>query len=96
MPRDLLPYSKVDELGVIHLTRNHGWVNPWNPAIANCIRSNHDISWIPTVTKCLCLIYYLTNYAAKDDVSPYQMLLKAALLKKSIEKAKTTLNPDAY
>jgi hypothetical protein len=95
MPRNLRPHSEVDELGVIHLARNHGWVNPWNPAIASCIRSNHDISWIPTVTKCLALIYYLTNYATKDDVSPYQMLVKAALLKQSIEKAKATQTPDA-
>jgi len=95
MPRDLLPASKVDELGVIHLARNHGWVNPWNPAIASCIRSNQDISWIPTAVKALCLIYYITNYATKDDVSPYQMLVKAALLKRSIEKAKATLEPNA-
>jgi hypothetical protein len=95
MPRDLVPDSEVDEFGVIHLARNHGWVNPWNPAIASCVRSNQDISWIPTVVKALCLIYYVTNYATKDDVSPYQMLLKAALLKQSIEKAKATLTPDA-
>jgi len=95
MPRELRLQSEVDELGVIHLSRNNSWVNPWNPAIASCIRSNHDISWIPTVTKSLCLIYYLTNYATKDDVSPYQMLLKAALLKQSIEKAKANPAPDA-
>jgi hypothetical protein len=69
MPRDLLPNSEVDEFGVIHLARNHGWVNPWNPAIASCIRSNQDISWIPTVAKALCLIYYVTNYAVEDDCS---------------------------
>jgi hypothetical protein len=63
--------------------------------MASCIRSNQDISWIPTVAKALCLIYYITNYATKDDVSPYQMLVKAALLKQSIEKAKATLTPDA-
>ncbi|PVH69294.1 hypothetical protein DL98DRAFT_505961, partial [Cadophora sp. DSE1049] len=95
MPRELRLNSEVDEFGVIHLTRNHGWVNPWNPAIASCIRSNQDISWIPTVAKTLCLIYYVTNYATKDDISPYQMLVKAALLKRSIEQAKVTLTPDA-
>jgi hypothetical protein len=95
MPRSLVSASTIDELGVIHLARNHGWVNPWNPAIASCIRSNQDISWIPTVAKALSLIYYVTNYATKDDVSPYQMLLKAALLKRAIEKAKATLTPDA-
>jgi hypothetical protein len=95
MPRNLVPHSYADENGVIHLARNHAWVNPWNPAIASCIRSNHDISWIPTVAKCLSLIYYQTNYATKDDITPHQMLLKAALLKDSIEKAKASLTPDA-
>ena len=45
--------------------------------------------------KSLALIYYLTNYATKDDVSPYQMLIKAALLKESIEKAKANPTPNA-
>lgn len=35
MPRDLVSEAKVDELGVIHLARNHSWINPWNPAIAS-------------------------------------------------------------
>jgi hypothetical protein len=35
MSRDLFKTSKVDEHGVIHLARNHPWVNPWNPAIAS-------------------------------------------------------------
>lgn len=95
MPRDLVPISKVDDCGLIHLARNHAWINPWNPAIASCVRSNHDISWIPTVSKSLSLIYYITNYATKDDVSPWQMVAKAALLKQSIEKAKVADPPTA-
>ena len=93
MPRDLVPESKIDELGIIHLARNHAWVNPWNPAIASCIRSNHDISWIPTVSKSLALLYYITNYATKDDISPWQIVAKAALLKQSIDQAKATISP---
>ena len=95
MPRELLSTSKIDTLGVIHLARNHPWINPWNPAIASYIRSNHDLSWIPTIAKSLSLVYYLTNYATKDDLSPQQILIKAALLKRTIEKAKSTLTPDA-
>ncbi|CAI7569062.1 unnamed protein product [Penicillium discolor] len=37
IPRDLVPTSKVDEFGLIHLARNHAWTNPWNPAIASCM-----------------------------------------------------------
>jgi hypothetical protein len=95
MPRDLVPVSKIDECGLIHLARNHAWINPGNPAIASCVRSNHDISWIPTVSKSLSLIYYITNYATKDDVSPWQMVAKAALLKQSIGKAKVAEPPTA-
>jgi hypothetical protein len=87
MPRDLEPVSRADDLGVVHLARNHGWINPWNPAIASCIRSNQDISWIPTVSKCLSLFYYIANYATKDDVSPWQRVAKVALLKQTVEKA---------
>ena len=95
MPRDLAPSSTVDEFGIVHQRRNDAWINPWNPAIASCIRSNHDISWIPTVSKSLSLVYYITNYATKDDISPEQMLLKAALLRQSIEKAKMAEHPTA-
>jgi hypothetical protein len=83
MPRELVASSTVDESGIVHLARNDAWVNPWNPAIASCIRSNQDVSWIPTVSKSLALVYYITNYATKDDVSPEQLLAKAALLKQS-------------
>ena len=95
MPRDLVPSSRVDDLGVIHLARNHAWINPWNPAIASCVRSNQDVSWIPTVSKSLSLIYYLTNYATKDDVSPWQMLAKAALLRQRIDEAVAADPPSA-
>jgi hypothetical protein len=44
MPRDIVEASKIDENRVIYLAHNHAWVNPWNPAIASCIQSNHDIS----------------------------------------------------
>jgi transcriptional regulator of met regulon len=93
MRREIIEASKIDENGVIHLARNHAWVNPWNPAIASCIRSNHDISWIPTVSKSLALVYYITNYATKDDVSPLQMVTKAALLKQAIDHAHSTQAP---
>jgi hypothetical protein len=95
MPRDLLSTSMVDDVGNIHIARNHPWINPWNPTIASCIRSNQDISWIPTVSKCLALMYYLTNYATKDNVSPWQILAKTALLKQSIDQAKLTEHPTA-
>ncbi|KAJ6087516.1 hypothetical protein N7467_006430 [Penicillium canescens] len=71
----------VDSFGLIHLTRAHAWIHPWNPVIASRVRSNHGLSWIPTIPKFLSLIYYITNHATKDGVSPWQMVAQAALLK---------------
>lgn len=93
MPREIIPQSTIDKLGIIHLRRNHQWVTPWNPAIASCIRSNHDISWIPTISESLSNLYNITNYATKDDVSPWQTVAKAALLKRSIDRAKSNVCP---
>ncbi|KAJ5215235.1 uncharacterized protein N7498_001642 [Penicillium cinerascens] len=76
MPREIVPSSKIDDLG--------------NPAIASYLRSNHDISWLPTVSKSLALVYYITNYATKDD-----LIAKGALLKQAIKKAKATDPPTA-
>lgn len=78
--------SFVDDLGVVHVKRSDPWITSYNSAIATSIRSNHDISWVPTSTKALALVHYLTNYATKADISPQQMLLKAALLAESKER----------
>ena len=94
MPRKLVPTSYVDKYGVIHIARHNEWVVPWNPAITTCLRSNHDISSVPTVSKSLALLYYLTNYSTKDDISPQQILLKAALLKDCAEIAKNSPEQD--
>ena len=87
MPRDLVPTSHVDQFGVVHVKRSNGWVTSYNPAIASCIRSNHDITWIPTSSKALAYVYYLTNYATKADISPQQILVKGALIADSIKSA---------
>lgn len=39
------------------------------------------------MSKSLSLLYYITNYATKDDVSPAQIVTKAALLKQAIDRA---------
>jgi hypothetical protein len=85
MPRELVPMSNVDDFGVVHVKRTNGWVTSYNPAITTCIRSNHDITWIPTTAKALAYVYYLTNYTTKADISPQQILLKSALIADSIK-----------
>ena len=68
-PRPLVASTHVDSHGVIQLERNNQWVTPWNPSLASVLRSNHDINFIPTQSKALAAMYYMTNYATKYDVS---------------------------
>lgn len=61
MPQKLVPNSSINEHGVIHVKRDDGWITSYNPTIANCIRSNRDVTWTLTTSKALAYIYYLTN-----------------------------------
>jgi hypothetical protein len=56
-------------------------INNWNPLISSILRSNHDITFIPSMTKTLASVYYMTNYATKDDVKLHQVVIRAAVLK---------------
>jgi hypothetical protein len=47
-----------------------------------------DLSFLSTRTKALALMYYITNYATKDENSTYQMVTAAAVIKDSQERAK--------
>ena len=64
-PRPLVEETRVNSHGVIELRRNSQWINPWNPSLASALRSNHDISFVPTLTMALSTVYYMTNYATK-------------------------------
>ncbi len=71
--------------GIIWLKRDNVWVNPWNPAIASLIRTNHDINLIPSSIKALALIHYITNYATKGDCCQYQRVMVAAIVRKAFD-----------
>lgn len=92
-PRELVAQTHVDCHGVVHLERNHQWVNPWNPVLASVLRSNHNISFIPTAARALAAVYYMTNYATKYDVSQYQLIMTAAIVKQAMEEAESVSDP---
>jgi hypothetical protein len=92
-PRELVADTHVDRHGVVQLERNNEWVTPWNTTLCSLLRSNHDISFIPTITKALAAVYYITNYATKYDVSKYQLILTAAIVKRAQEDAEAATDP---
>jgi hypothetical protein len=81
-PRPKIDASYIDDLGIAHLQRDNEWVNPYNPCIAAAIGFNQDLSFLTTRAKALALLYYMTNYATKDEASTYQMVMTAAIMGK--------------
>ena len=57
------------------------------------LQSNHDVSFIPTVTKALSAMYYMINYATKYDVSQYQLIITIALMKHAQKEAEKATDP---
>ena len=100
-PRKLVPETCVSEHGVIELRRNHPMLNPYNPVLEALVAANTDMSFLPTTVKMLALLFYMTNYATKDDLAPEQILARCALLKANAEKqhamsyGRTQALPDA-
>ena len=60
-------------------------MNPWSLAIASLIWSNHNINFIFSSMKAFVPIYYITNYATKQDYSQYQRIMAIAIVKKLFE-----------
>ena len=92
-PRPMVEASHIDDLGVPHLRRDNAWVNPYNHCIAAAIGSNQDLSFLATRAKALSLLYYITNYATKDEASTYQMVVTAAMMRKILEQGEQASNP---
>src|SRR4051812_8922166 len=51
------------------------------------------ISFEDIRAKALASLYYITNYATKDEASTYQMVMTAAVLKETLEQAEQASNP---
>jgi hypothetical protein len=86
-PKKPCQFGVDAKTGDITLERNHPWVNKRNKILSCAFRSNHDISFIASTSRMLASLYYMSNYATKDDVKVHQLVMTAAILKASLEKA---------
>ena len=85
MFKNIVSCLLTNEHDVIQIKKNNGWVNFFNRVFASCFRSNHDVSWIMIIMNSLVVMYYIINYATKDDLNPNRILLKTILMKKVFE-----------
>lgn len=51
--------------GLLHIQRNHERVNRYNPALTVALRHNTDVTFLPTCSAGLSMVYYGTNYSTK-------------------------------
>ena len=83
-PREIIPISKIDGIE-IKLKRTHEMVNNYNPSLMTCIRSNHDIKFIPSGKDGKNIAFYVTNYATKSQLSTNNIVPLIAASKKKVD-----------
>ena len=81
MPRKLENVSFIDvESGEIRLKRLHETINNFNEYIISACRSNMDIKYIFSGSDAKALVYYITDYVTKSNLSfhdTFSLVLKA-------------------
>ena len=83
-PRELVSESVI-EGNDIKLERTDPMINNFNPYVMTCIRSNHDIKFIPSGKDGKNIAFYVTNYATKSQQSMHQMIPLIAASKKRLD-----------
>jgi hypothetical protein len=68
----------MENNGLFHVARNHSRVNRYNKALSVGLRHNTDVSFLPTNSSGLAMIYYATNYSTKLDTPLWK---RAALMR---------------
>jgi hypothetical protein len=69
--------TEFTEDGLFHVARNHSRVNRYNKALSVGLRHNTDVSFLPTNSSGLAMIFYSTNYSTKLDAPLWK---RAALM----------------
>jgi hypothetical protein len=81
MPRQIVEESSINiESGEIKLKRLHETINNFNEYIISACRSNMDIKYIFGGSDAKALVYYITDYVTKSNLSfhdTFSLVLKA-------------------
>lgn len=85
--KKIIPHSVANQHGVIQIKRQwYAWINSYNCVLASCFRSNHDISWIPTIARSLSVMYYITNYAGSGGSIKFDKKIRGICYVRSTKK----------
>lgn len=64
--------------GLFHVARNHSRVNRYNKALSVGLRHNTDVTFLPTNSSGLAMMFYATNYSTKLNAPLWK---RAALMR---------------
>ena len=83
-PRELVPQSMIKD-DQIHLKRSNPNINNFNPIVMTSMRCNHDVKFIPSGKDSKALVFYITEYTTKSQLSIHHMLSLIATSKRSVD-----------
>ena len=92
-PRELVQETEI-EGNNIKLKRTDQWINNFNPAIMTCVRSNHDVKFVPSGKDGKNIAFYVTNYATKSQLSTHEMVPLIAASKQRVDQETTNSSAD--
>ena len=84
-PRDLVSESVITDENVIKMKRTHPMVNNYNPPTMTCVRSNHDIKFVPSGKDGQNIAFYVCDYATKSQLSTHQILPLIVASRKQVD-----------
>jgi len=73
-PKSKVPASTVEH-GFVDLERDDEWVNNYNPFVLAALRCNMDIQFISSGPGGKAMIYYVTNYMTKSQLTVCERVL---------------------
>ena len=84
-PHAIVPETFFDETtGIIHVKRDHAWLNSYNKWISMIIRANHDCQFLFTKNHALAIIHYVMKYISKPEAALHSKLTIAAAVRKAL------------
>ena len=86
-PREIVEESKVTDENIILLKRLSEKINNYNPYVMTCIRSNHDIKFVPSGKDGYNIAFYVSEYAIKAQISTQQIIPLISVSKKNVDVA---------
>ena len=73
-----------DATGIIHIKRDHPYLNNYNKWFSIMTRGNHDVQFLFTKNHALAIVYYIMKYISKPEAALHSKLTICAAMRKTM------------